>query len=373
MPIFDRQDIIQQATVPDNLDQPPRFGAITECVKDAFLLELRHFFNTAYTQARIGELPRIDKYSVAGDVATDPLETAVSLIRSFPDMVEDMPLIAVLATTGKNTKLSISGHDTSLVVPDAKVLSSLDGPFILEDGMTIILTSQPGGKVSSQQTSTFIFPASMFANIGAATLDEVISVINIQALYVQAFKYVNGSNIKLELRAGGPNGMAFPNKITITGGTALAALGFTVGQTDQNYGTGKQAMHRHHMAADMSVAIEVVAESENVRTELTDLLYDFISYTLSDRMYTFYGRSTFNNAIIDENYQIIIRDNEIAFSGEQETPRLGDSRDKIYINRLNIPVTAIMYSDRIATNKDNSVTIPIISPNLIFSEFPIPN
>jgi hypothetical protein len=376
MPILDRQDIIQQATVPDNLDQPPKFGAITECVKDAFLLELRHFFNTAYTQARVGELPRIDKYAVAGDVSTDPLETAVNLIRSYPDIAEDLPLIAVLATTGRNSKLCISGHHVALVVPDAKVVSSIDGPFVLtytNTPLTITLTSQPDGTVAGQQTSTFTLPNSMFLNIAAATLDEVISAINIQALYVQAFKDVTGPVVRLGIKAGGPSGVSFPNKITLTGGTALAALGFTVGQADQNYGAGKHALYRHYMAADLGVEIEVVAESENVRTELTDLLYDFVSYTLADRMYTFYGRSTFDNAIADETYQIIIRDNEISFGGEQEVPRTGDPRDKIYINRLSIPVTAIMYSDRIATDKSGAA-IQALPPNLVILEnIPLPN
>jgi hypothetical protein len=149
MPVNDRQDIIQQPTIPDDLDQPPRFGAITELVKDAFLLELRHFFDTAYTQVRLGELPRIDKYSVAVDILTDPLETAVNLIRSFPDITQDLPLIAVLATTGRNMKLGISDHITSLVVPKAKVVSSINGPYTLSDGMTIELTSTPDGKASS--------------------------------------------------------------------------------------------------------------------------------------------------------------------------------------------------------------------------------
>lgn len=374
MPVNDRQDIVQQATIPDNLDQPVRFGAITELVKDTFVLELRHFFNTAYTQARVGELPRIDKYAVAIDVATDPLETAVNLIRSYPDITEDLPLMAVLATTGKNMRLSISDHFTSLVVPSAKVISTVDGPFVLADGMTIELTSNPDGVESSQRTSTFKFPSFMFPDIANATLDQVISVINFQALYVTAYKEKNGPSTKLAIRAGGPNGTQFPNKITITGGTALAALGFTVAQTDQNYGVGKKAYNRHHIVSDLVLGIEVVTESENVRTEITDLLYDFVTYALSDRMYTFYGRSSYDSGVGDETYQIIIRDNEITLSGEQETPRLNDNRDKLYINRLNIPVTAIQFSDRTATNLDGTITTPLVQATVVTSDdLPEPN
>lgn len=358
--VNDRQDIVQQATIPDNLDQPVKFGAITELVKDAFTLELRHFFSARYTQTRVGELPRIDKYSVAIDVSTDPLETAVNLIRNYPDITEDLPLIAIMATTGRNMKLGFSDHFTSIVVPPAKVVGTLAGPYTLTNNMTIILTSQPGGTVSSLKTSTFRLPSYLFQNITAATLDEVVAAINFQALYVQAYKEQVGAALHLGIRGGGPHATQFPNKITITGGTALAALGLAVAQTDQNYGAGKRAAYRHHICADITVAIEVVAESENVRTEITDLLYDFWAYVLADRKYTLYGRSTYDNTVQDETYQIIIRDNEIALSGEQETPRLSDQRDKLYINRLNIPVTALMFSDRTATNFNGSTTTPLI-------------
>lgn len=361
MSVNDRQDIVQQATVPDNLDQGPRFGTVTELVKDVFVLELRHFFNTAYTQVRNGELPRIDKYSVAVDVTTDPLETAVSLIRSYPDITEDMPLIAVLATTGRNMRLSISDHLTSIVVPNAKVISNVHGPYALTDGMTLIVESQPDGVVSSIRQSTFKFPAFMFQNIAAATVDEIVSVINFQALYVTAYKENVGGEIRLAIKAGGPNGTQFPNKITIkTGGTATAILGFAVDQTDQNYGVGKKAMFRHHTCSDVTMAIEVVAESENIRTELTDLLVSFLTYVLADRKYTFYGRSTYDSTIQDETYQIIIRDNEISLSGESEIPRQGDMRDKIYVNRITVPVTALQFSDRTATNANGSITTPLV-------------
>lgn len=360
MPVKDRQDIVQQATIPDNLDQGPKFGAITELVKDVFVLELRHFFTTAYTQTRAGEFPRIDKYSVTSDINTDPLSTAVNLIRSYPDIEENLPLIAIMATTGRNVKMSISNNYTSMVVPTAKVISSATGPFTLTNDMTITLTSQPTGLASSLTTSSFRLPSYLFQNISVATLDEVISAINFQALYVHAYKEKVAGVDMLAIRAGGSHGTQFPNKITMTGGTALTALGFTVSQTDQNYGTGKKAMYRHHICADITVSIEVVAESENVRTEITDLLYDFWAYALADRKYTLYGRSTFDPDVDGETYQIIVRDNEISLSGEQEAPRQGDEKDKLYINRLSIPVTAFQFSDRVATDADGTDTTPLI-------------
>jgi len=371
MPVHNRQDLGQIPTVPDNLTQPPRFGAIHELVKDAFVLELRHFLSTANNRLRIGELPRIDKYAVAIDTKIDPLETAVSLIRSYPDITEDLPLIAVLATTGRNLKLSISDKYTSMVVPPAKIIGSANGPFALTDGMDLQITTQPDGIDTNVVTSRFVFPSFMFTNIAAATPEEVVYAINFQSLYVTAYVVTDGVIKHVGIRAGGPHGTLFPNKITIVGGTSLGTLGLAIGQTDQNYGVGKQAYERYHMAAELTVAIEIVAESENVRTDISDLLYDFFSYVMADRKFQFYGRSIFDESVLDETYQIILKDSQISFSGEQEINRLGDLRDKLYINRISIPVIAIQYSDRLMTNIDGSTTTPLINIGLI-SNFNLP-
>lgn len=365
MSVFDRKDLQQIATIPDDLKQPVRFGGITELVKDAFVLELRHFLSTSNTQLRLGELPRVDKYSVSLNTTVDPLESAVSLIRSYPDITEDLPLIAVLATTGQNLKLGLSNKFTSVTIPSAKLSGSNSGPFTLTEGMTLQITTQPDGVDTNIKTSTYIFSSYMFTDISQATLDEVIYAINFQALYATAYRGRFGSMTTLGLRAGGIQGTSFPNKITVTGGTAVTALGFTVNQTDQNYGAGKQAYERHNMASNLTIGLEVVAESENVRTEITDLLYDFMTFVMADRMFQFYGRSTFDETVLDETYQIILKDSEITLAGEQETPRLNDPRDKLYINRINIPVIAIQYSDRIIVDQTGQVLTPALSVGLI--------
>ena len=95
MPVKDRSDLGAIPTAPLNKDQPPKFGGITELVKDAFVTELTNFMNTGYQRLRGGELPRIEKYQVSLDVDTDPLATAVNLIRSYPDIMEDLSLIHI--------------------------------------------------------------------------------------------------------------------------------------------------------------------------------------------------------------------------------------------------------------------------------------
>lgn len=373
MPVKDNPNLGAIPTVPDNLDQPPKFGGITELVKDAFVLEIRHFFNTKYSQMRPGELPRIDKYSVAVDVTVDPLETAVNLIRSYPDITEDMPLIAVLATTGNYAKLNVADTYVGMVIPPARVIGGV-GPFNLTGADTLSVVTTPTGNVNDPQTSTFKFPTFMFADITNVSVDEMVKVINFQALYVYAEKLTMGNNTVLSLRAGGPNGKEFPNQITVTGGTAVTALGFTANQTSKNFGPGTQAYTRHMISADFSVSMEVVAESENIRTELSDLLFDFFSFVVSDRQSQFLGRSMFDPTIPDESYQIIIKDSGISISGEQEMPRPGDPRDKIYVNRINVPITAIQYTDRIVVSSNGQTITPLPKIPLVSNDdLPTPN
>lgn len=373
MPVLDRHDLHQVPTIPDNLSQPPRFGAITETVKDAFVLELRQYFETKYDRMRLGELPRIDKYSVRGAVSSDPLETAVSLIRSYPDLTEDLPAIAITSTTGRNLKLDISNKYISSIIDYAKVSGTTIGPrYALADGMDIELTSLPDGKTVQQ--SRFVFKSFMFTNISQATIEEIVACINFQALYVTAYVARSGTDKMLGIKGGGPHANIFPNTVTITGGTALSVLGLTASQTNTNFGAGKQAYERYSTSAELTVGIEIFTPSENVRTDLTDLVYDFFTYVMQDRKFQFYGRSIFDETILNEVYQIILRDSEFSFGGDNEVPRPGDKKDKIYISRLSIPVIAIQCSDRIITNMNGTPAAPAVSIQLIDNfEFPDPN
>lgn len=364
MPVNDRKDLGQIPTTPDDVLQRPRFGAMTEVVKDAFVTELRQFFSTQNNRIRDGELPRISKFAVSVDPVTDPLETAVSVVRSYPDIAENLPTIAVLSATGKNLKLDLGDKFIDNVVIAAQVIGST-GPFALTDNMTITVRSYPLGP-DEYFDSTYTFRAYMFSNIAAATSVEVVQAINAQAEFVTAFLSPSG---QVCMRAGRAyEALHFPNQITIISGTAVTPLGFTVNQTASNTGGSNIIYGRYHMAADLTVTLEVMAESENVRTELSDLLYDFMSYTLADRKWQFYGRSAFDSSVLDEYYQIIIRDNEITFAGESDIPRPNDQRDKIYVNRMTIPVTAILYSDRILVDRNGAPLVPQKRPDLQFRE-----
>ena len=140
-----------------------------------------------------------------------------------------------------------------------------------------------------------------------------------------------------------------------------------------NYGQNNIACNRENLAEDFTVSLQVVTESDNVRTELSDLLFDFFTFIMADRQFQFYGRSTFDQDILDETYQIIIKDTDVVLAGEQEIPRPNDQKNKVYINAIQVPVTAIMYTDRILVNKSGQI-VPQISPNMVFNgSLPVPN
>lgn len=365
MPVNDRKDLGQISTIPDNLLQRPRFGAITEVTKDAFVTELRHFFSTQNNRLRNGELPRIDKYAVSVDPVSDPLATAVSVVRSFPDIAENLPTIAVLAATGKNLKLDLGDKSIGKVIRAAAITSSSAGPYVLADGQTMVIRTYPLGP-DEYFDSTYTFRDFMFADITVATPAEVVAAINAQAEFATAYI---GSNGGVAIRAGRMyEALHFPNEITVQSGTAVTPLGFSVAQTSSNTGGSNVMYSRYHMAADLTISVEILAESENIRTEISDLLYDFMSYVMADRKWQFYGRSIFDSSVLDEYYQIIIRDGEMTFSGESDMARPNDQKDKIYVNRITIPVTSILYSDRILVDRNGSPLVPQKRPDLQYRE-----
>ena len=387
MPVNDDTSLVQIGSRPMDLDQGPKFGALTELCKDTFVTELTSYFNTKYKGLRndpstgLSELPRISKYAVAVDINVDPLETAVNLVRSFPDITESLPTVAVLATSGRNLKLGLGNRFVSTVIPSASIVSgSVAGyrgsgsSIALYDGATLVVQTYPGGPNYPAVTSNIVFRSWMFADITAATIDEILTAINSQALYLHASKVPipNANPIIIpsyyvSLSAGGPNGVSFPNSIKVITDPG-GAFFFTTGVEYKNFGVGAPAYQRHYAGAELTVSIEVLAESENVRTELSDLLYDFLTYVMADRKFQFYGRSMFDPSILDEHYQIIFDDSNINLAGETEIPRPGDPKDKIYINRITIPVQVIQYSDRLMTNKSGGALVPVASPTIVYRD-----
>lgn len=122
----------------------------------------------------------------------------------------------------------------------------------------------------------------------------------------------------------------------------------TAAGTERRLGLGKQVVDTYHdpesglpmiremVAADMQVTLEIGAKDTNTRSEIMDLVMGFLT------MYTETSRFSF----LGSNYQIILR-GESAIGGETDTPRPdGEGFDRIYMNRITVPITFCDYVDR---------------------------
>jgi hypothetical protein len=348
------------ATVPADTNKPPRYGQVTQTVKDAFVVELKKYFSTSDVK-RNNEL-HISKYAVAANVDDDPFATAVELVRAYPNIMENLPMAAVLSTAGKNLKLSISGRYVDNIQYPPSISATTVGPYAFVDGDTLQFTSTPDGVTES--VSTCVFDTAFMPSIGASTPQHVVNMLRPQLVYLTPTIDSDG---KFAIAAGGPLAPPAPNKVEITGGSAnaLTVLGWTVSDIKSSTDSDQRMMHRYYVAASLTVSIEIAAESEHQRTEITDLVFDFFTFAMADRQFTFLGRSTFDNSISDETYQIIIQDAEVSISGEQELPRIGDQADKIFVNRVNVPVQIIQYVDRIMTDAAGNQLVPYIQPDVV--------
>lgn len=346
--IVDNLEKRPEPTIPDDETDPPRFGQIIETTKDVFVLELKKFFDrNRISSNRLREIPTIKKFDFSYKRNESSYETAVKVIRKMPDIDENLPLVAVLAATGRNLPMGIGGQFVAPVSARTFVQGSQIETFALEDNQTLIYrTTTPQGE---QLTSIVTFRGHRFVNIAAATAQEVIDEINFQALYAKASV---GEGGRINLAYGGP--VTAPERNGITGdieigdeegdaGTAASVLGFIAGQKSEYSAT--VPFNRYHQAMSLDMALEIVSEGENTRTELIDLVWSFFTFYMDERDYMFLGRSIFDPSIPNETYQVIIKPDP-SMAGESEVPRPGDERDKLYVNRLNISVTTLWYIDR---------------------------
>lgn len=338
-----------EATVPDDLNDPPLFSQIIETTKDAFVLELRKFFDRDQTAARASELPTIEKYAVGFGPGTDPYETTVQIIQEFPDILEQMPHISVNATSGRNKRLTLGRPLIGQVQYPPRVEGTGTETFALADGDILQYRTKPNG--IDWVTSQVLFTPARFptsAPVTAATAVDVARVINEQALYAHAEVIDIGGSDGIRLSTGGPLGKCMPNAIEILSGSSanvLTELGLTVGQSDDSDNTARPPMNRYHHAAELTVNVDIITTDPNVRRELTDLVFSWGTFWLERKHFELLGRSIFDETIADEHYQIIMHQ-EVTFGAEQAVPRSNDMKDKIHIQRVTLPVTTILYIDR---------------------------
>lgn len=108
---------------------------------------------------------------------------------------------------------------------------------------------------------------------------------------------------------------------------------------------------RETVGGDMSVVIEISAPDTNVRSEITDIVAGFFAVYMEDRAFQFIGDGKVDPVSgVPSNYQIILQ-SKGQIQGETDQPRPeGEPVDRIYFNRVTIPVIFIDYVDREAND-----------------------
>lgn len=340
-------------TLPLDANDPFRFSQLVETVKDAFQRELMDYFDYRRSdfQNLRNEIPTIEKYNLGFSASDSPIETVTRVLLQHPDILERLPLIAVTTASGSNLKLGFGGQYVAAVQPPARVKGTRPGPFAFVPNDKIAFRTTPDG--GAPTISTLLFVPSLFQDMNAATMDEVLAAASVQLLYVstQVTRYSTPVGV-LRVNAYGPLTRApHPNTIEVLGPpystqNALDQLGFVAGMKDSTQ--DRNPSNRYQLSTNLTVGIDIGAESENERRELTDLLMYFFSLEMDKRDFTFVGRSVFDDEFPNEWFQIILKDQH-SLAGEAEIPRQGGSgeqRDLIYVNRIQIPVTIIDYVDR---------------------------
>lgn len=339
-------------------DDTPKFSQLVEAAKNTFVQELRDFFDQKRAEGFLAEVPTIEKYA-APQVRTDqddPYETAVNLIRAFPDIEQQLPLVAVTTASGAERKPSFTGNFVAHTQYPCRIRGTKGGPYtgLFSGNVTETLSIETEDKLGNPRISTWTFTRTMFADDTSITVEEMAAAINSQVLFAEAnvvrdkLDTPNEEDV-LELAVGGPKGHIRPNHITVLGSSSaamLTALGLTVGQTDNSDNPERPAMNRYMVSVELTVGFDVGAESDNVRTELTDLMLNFGTLHFDRRNWVLYGRGVFDERFVLEHMQIIIK-SSFGMSGEADIPRPdGDQMDKIYVNRFTMPVTVNFYVDR---------------------------
>jgi hypothetical protein len=371
-----------RATTPyDPNNVTTRVGKITDAAKDMFVWELRDYFSRK-GQDRIALVPTIEKFAAdnpgpAGDY--DPLETVVRMMRQYPDLTEKLPYIGVTITNHKNVKLGFSTKFVDTVMPRPRLVAGLgafgpvpapvtvppaaptttwddnqqpgvpvnvpptgDPTYSLTNGDWVEITTTFDGV---EHVSRFIFDLNLLGG-SPQTPRAVADVINLQALYCHADVISYNGVQTLILEPGGPLGKGKRMSIQRTNATVNFDNNINFVTTQLKAPSNQfPAANRYMSSHDMTVTLVIGSEGENIRSELSDVLTQFFTLVLDDRQFTLWGRSFFSN-VPDETYQLIIKDESVGLTGEQEVPRPDDPARKIYLNRLNVPITLIQYIDR---------------------------
>lgn len=123
-------------------------------------------------------------------------------------------------------------------------------------------------------------------------------------------------------------------------------LGRQVVETYHDATTGKP-MIREIVGGDMNIIIEISAPDTNQRAELTDVVWGFFTTYTEETKFAFLGDTNPDSVSgVPNNYQIILKAAAV-LGGETDQPRPnGETYERIYFNRITVPITFLDYADR---------------------------
>jgi len=350
------------ATVrPDGV--PFGFAEPVETLKDVFAIEVANFFKS---RSKLDEIPNIEKFHFDDpadmeDEQAAQLATWVHIIEQYPDFMQRVPLIAITTASGQQRKLGFGNQFVGVFWNVSLIKSGTFEPFALAD--ELVLNFEVDGVAS-----TLTFDATQFLNINAVSAKDLSEYINWWSPELQATEYettVNGeSRTGIALQPSNPNIPAVPTSIEIlSSGDLNTILGIASGTKSDS--RDDPPLHRFQYAMQMTLGLDVGAESENVRKQLVDILGSYLFFYLEERDFTFFGASNMedaNGVITPQRFQIIVGET-IAKGGEAEVPRPdGDGTQKIFVDRYSVPVTMLQFLDRPQDGDDQGEVTNFIDP-----------
>lgn len=352
--LFDNQ---YRSTIPDDLNDPPRFAQIIETTKDAFVLALREFFNSTQVPGRCQELPTIEKYAAGFAASNDPFLTTVEIVQEYPDILEALPHVSVTAASASNRRMSIGSTLIAQVQYPPRLVGTGTPTFDFSTtngtSRNLVIRTQPN-RTGIWEETCISFRQARFLDWTVATMAETLRVINERLDFIQAFETEDGT---LAIQCGGPRGGdRRPNAIEVLGTSdagLLSALGLTAGQSDSSFNQARAPQNRYHMSSMVTINIDVLSVDPNTRREVADLIYSWATFWMERNNFELQGRTWLDESVNnpDEWYHISFHQ-EVSLGANQETARLNDAKDKVHIQRITVPVTTWMYIDR-AVRKPN--------------------
>jgi hypothetical protein len=231
----------------------------------------------------------------------------------------------------------------------AKVVTKKKGPYSFQNGSTLDIRTWPSGLDADPIDTTIMFSDILFPDMSNITDADLVKAINAQVLYSTA---ILGGGGLVAIKSGGPAAPSDNNGVAVTGGSpdVLYALGWEVCESDEttSHTQGQGSPYkRYAISSDMTINLDVVSDDLNTRTALADLVFDFFTFYLSDRMYQLQGRSYLEDGIDPPEWFQLVFERKFSWSGEYSTPRPGGEQEShVYSVRGSVPLIAVDYINR---------------------------